>query len=357
MNVKQGRPIVGMCQKIAPDILARIKALKGEREEWGAKSIWYELVHREGYNPSQLPGISTIKRYLSAEGLVKSYERARPLSDNKAPSTVSACHERWQIDDMGAEEHLGIGHVIMMNIKDVKSNVYVGSEGKAVKHGKDHVNTKDYKDLLRKAFVLRGLPKEIQADHGNLFYENHSKSPFPTNLHLWLLGLGIELKWSRVYRPTDQAKVERCHRTLNSQMKKTTPYNDIKEFNKSLQDRLLMWNQYIPCDTFKQPPLVAFPEAVHSGRGYEINKEKELFSIEAIANYLQKQVWYRKVASNRTISLGGHVYYIPNAKPKQELTITFDAKTLQLQFHYDNKLIVQKALIGLDFESIAQLNT
>ena len=47
MNVKQGRPIVGMCQKIAPEILARIKALKGEREEWGAKSIWYELVHRE----------------------------------------------------------------------------------------------------------------------------------------------------------------------------------------------------------------------------------------------------------------------------------------------------------------------
>lgn len=357
MCVKQGRPRVGTASKIEPLVLDRIKYYKGLYEYWGASSIYYELLHKDNYHKENLPSISTINRYLKKNNLVHKYERRHYLSPNHPPSEAKEAHECWQIDDMGAEYHSGLGHVILMNIKDAKSSTYIGSFGKQVEHAKQHLFATDYMDLLRKAFVKWGMPKRIQADHGNLFYENNSKSPFPTALHLWLLSLGIELTWSRIYRPTDQAKVERAHRTLHQQIKRSVPYESINEFNNDLSDRIDALNSYVPCTSFKKPPLDAFPNAMHSGREYRLEEEKKIFSRLSIGDYLKKQVWYRKVGGNRTISLGGQVYYIKNATPKSELTITLDPDCFHLIFHKDKELFFKMPIKGLDFESIAKNQT
>ena len=38
-----------------------------------------------------------------------------------------------------------------------------------------------------KSLLATGLPRRISLDHGMVFYDNTSPSPFPTRLHLWLL--------------------------------------------------------------------------------------------------------------------------------------------------------------------------
>jgi hypothetical protein len=47
-----------------------------------------------------------------------------------------------------------------------------------------------YQLMLRRAFLTTDLPRRITLDHGTVFDENTSPSPFPTRLHLWLLADG-----------------------------------------------------------------------------------------------------------------------------------------------------------------------
>ncbi len=74
-----------------------------------------------------------------------------------------------------------------------------------------------YQLMLRRAFLTVGLPRRITLDHGTVFYDNTSPSPFPTRLHLWLLALGIDVCFTRKRCPTDHAKIERTHQTMTLQ--------------------------------------------------------------------------------------------------------------------------------------------
>jgi hypothetical protein len=37
----------------------------------------------------------------------------------------------------------------------------------------------------------------LTLDHGTVFYDNTTPSPFPTTLHLWLLALGVQVRFTR----------------------------------------------------------------------------------------------------------------------------------------------------------------
>jgi transposase InsO family protein len=58
------------------------------------------------------------------------------------------------------------------------------------------------------------LPEEVQTDNEALFV-GQTQDPFPSQFTLWLQGLGIAHLMSRSRRPTDNAEVEHCHRTIN----------------------------------------------------------------------------------------------------------------------------------------------
>ena len=64
--------------------------------------------------------------------------------------------------------------------------------------------------MVRRAFLTTGLPRQISFDHGTVFYDNTSRSPFPTRLHLSLVALGIDVSFTRKHCPTDHATIERA---------------------------------------------------------------------------------------------------------------------------------------------------
>lgn len=354
-NAKRGRPPSGIGKSIEDEIVHKITGYKRLFEGWGAKTILAELNHKEKIDESRLPSMSTVKRILKAEGLIKAYVKRRPLSNTKCPKEIITAHQCWQIDDKGAELFPGIGHVILLDVKDVKSKLYVVSQATTIEHCRCHLTTEDYRKALRSGFEKYGKPLCIQSDHGNIFYENNSKSPFPTSFHLWLLGLNITLCWSRSYRPTDQGTVERSHRTIHEQMRRAVEYKDIEEFEKVLQERVYMLNNCIPCDTLGKSPLEAFPEAIHSNRRFDRETEKEDFSIDAIKLYLKDGEWFRKVALNKTVSLGGIVYTINKAKPRSQIRITFNIEQSTLVFHEDKELLAELPIKGITYDEVTAL--
>ena len=60
-----------------------------------------------------------------------------------------------------------------------------------------------------------------------------------------------------------------------------------------------------------------------------------------IYHFLSKGKWYRKVSKAKTICLGGQVYYLAEAVPKEELQITFDPTLKMFIFQNDKELIVK----------------
>jgi hypothetical protein len=354
-SIQQGRPSKGIASSIGEDLERKILAYRLLYPDWGAKSILNELIEKDGLDPLTLPSIRTIARLLSSKGLTKNHQKLRPLS-NQLSSPVKEPHDCWQMDDKGAEIYEGIGFVGMINLKDKVSSTYTHSLAVKLPHSRSHPNISDYQCCLRLGFSEFGLPKAIQADHGTNFYENRTGSAFPTILHLWLIGLGVELIWARTYRPTDQAAVERSHQTTHQQNNRTKPYKNIQELQQHIDYRRKQLNEKIDCDTFGKPPLVAFPNANHSTRQYNCLCEEQIFETNRIDKYLADKQWFRKVSSNHTISIGGHSYYIKEAKPNSELNITFDDQNRQLNFHDDKELIACQSIKGIDFNTIAGEN-
>ena len=70
----------------------------------------------------------------------------------------------------------------------------------------------DVRDQLRRALSCRGLPGNIRVDNGSPW---GSKGDFPTDLALWLIGLGVEMIRNTPNCPQENGVVERSQGTGN----------------------------------------------------------------------------------------------------------------------------------------------
>jgi hypothetical protein len=192
LNKPLGRPANGSASSFSPLVKTLILQYRKDHPNWGAKSILNELTTHQDFLGGVLPSCSTITRCLKVSKLNKPYLPNRALTCDKVEK-ITQPHQLWQMDDQGSESYPSVGHVGMINIKDVFGKVYIQSFPVLFKHSRCHTSMKDYQCALRLAFLEFGLPLNIQADHGSIFYENSVKSPFPTLLHLWLLSLGIPI--------------------------------------------------------------------------------------------------------------------------------------------------------------------
>jgi hypothetical protein len=64
--------------------------------------------------------------------------------------------------------------------------------------------------VLRKLFRLYGLPQGLRVDNGSPL---GSGSDLPTDLALWLIGLGVDMPWNHPNRPQENGVVERSQGT------------------------------------------------------------------------------------------------------------------------------------------------
>lgn len=79
-------------------------------------------------------------------------------------------------------------------------------------------STEDYQQALRLAFSQWGLPDRLATDDDRVFYDETSKSPFPSRFHLWLIALGIALAFGRMGKPEDQGIMEWSHQLWDQQV-------------------------------------------------------------------------------------------------------------------------------------------
>lgn len=316
---KMGRPKTGPLGHFSQEMCDAIKVWRKSHPGWGAETLRVELARDGRFVNLPLPSGSRIAAFLKSEHLTRHYERHTKLS-NPAPQIIAECHEEWELDAQGACKVPGIGLVSLLNVGDLFSHVRASwaclNRRKAA--------GPDYQLALRRGFFCFGMPRRISLDHDSVFFDNTSPSPFPSALHLWLLALGIEVRFVEHPPPREHAFIERSHQIIYRQ---TIPGQTFTptSLQPYLDQRLAVLNQCYPSRSLnKQAPLVAYPQAAHSGREYRPEWEADLLDLQKVHAYLSNQEWFRQTSTNGQFMLGAHRYGLGKAWSQQTLHITFD---------------------------------
>lgn len=323
-----GRPKSGALSSFPEEMRATLLRWRQEHSGWGPVTLHEELRQHPAFAGQQAPGAASIGRFLKERGLTQQYERHQELPQEKKP--VGLPHGVWEMDAQGYRFIPDVGQVTLINLNDRGSHLRLMSYPCWLgnKRVERHANAGDYQTALRLAFGDWGLPQALQVDHESVFYDNKTKSPFPTPLHLWLIALGVALHFGRYGQPTDQGMTERSHQLWTSQVIRGATFPSWQALYDTLYQRRDFLNTILPCASLdNKPPLVALPQARHSGRPYRLEWEAELLDLNRVDAYLGRGRWFRQVANNGIISLGGTVYYVGLKWKQQQIEVTYDPDT------------------------------
>jgi len=322
---RMGRPATGVLSHAPLEVRQALRQLRLEHPGWGPLTLCLELQAAERF-PARgvVPSRSRVAAFLKQEKLTRKYERHSELPQPQV-NAPQRPHQEWEMDAKGVMVVQPAGKVSLINICDVFSTLKVDSY--PCMH-RQKPSALDYQLVLRRAFLKFGLPERFGLDHDSVYYDNTSASPYPTPLHLWLLALGIEVTFGRKGRPTDQATVERSHQTLTQQALAGQQLADSGAIQTALDERLdFLANRFPSRSVGRQPPLVAHPAAVHSGRPYRPEWEPDLLDMPRVHRYLAQGRWFRQVSKQGQFSLGAYCYGIGVAFANQMVEITFDPNT------------------------------
>jgi transposase len=327
LSSQMGRPAAGALAKTPEEMKDALLELREKHPGWGAQTLRLEIAKDVRFAGLRVPSRARIAAYLKERKKVRKYERHQELPEPKAQA-VQCPHQEWEMDAQGVTTVAGLGKVSFINLLDVYSHVSIDSHACP---NASHPKSQEYQRVLRRAFIRYGLPEQISLDHDSAFYDNKSASPFPSVIHLWLIGLGVQVRFIRKRPPLEHSQIERHHQTIAGQAFEGQTFADVTALQRSLQARMLFLNLEYPTRALDgQPPFQAFPQARHSGRIYSLDAEEQMLAMQPIYDYLQCGRWFRQVSSVGIFSLGGYGYNATTQFAEQTVEITFDGTTRQL---------------------------
>jgi putative transposase len=210
---RMGRPVTGPMGTFPHPLKEAILHLRKLHPGWGPATLLTALKTASCWRDQPLPSRAQIARLLKQAGLTRRYQphHELPQPPRTEPRTP---HQEWQMDAQGIMRVDGVGKVSLINLVDVTSRLKAESYPSLET---TNPGLPDYQLTLRRAFLTYGLPENLTLDHGTVFYDNTTPSPFPTRLHVWLLALGVQVRFIRKRCPTDHAVIERTHQTMTAQ--------------------------------------------------------------------------------------------------------------------------------------------
>lgn len=334
LHSRMGRPRTGALGSFPTEMSDILRRWRQENPGWGPLTLHTELALHDAFKGQKLPSRPTIARFLKEAGFIPDREPSVELPESES-GRVDHAHQVWELDARGYEQIPDVGMVTLINLNDRFTHARLLSYPCWLGQSRveRHANTEDYQACLRLAFMQWGMPQIIQFDHESVFYDNTSRSPFPTRFHLWLVALGISLALIRTHQPRDQGMTERSHQLWYRQVVQGHTFANWSALYSALDKRRTFLNYSLPCRSLdNRPPLVAYPDAIHSGNLYHLGAEAEMLDLDSVFRYLAQGRWFRRISQSGTLSLGRQIYYLGARWKRQQAEITFDADLQKLQF-------------------------
>jgi len=258
-----GRPARGPLSQSAPVIVETVRTMRREHPGWGPLTLRTELARPSRGITAALPGRTQIAAFVRAEGASRRYAQRLPLDPPGGPP-AEVPHAEWEMDAKGVQFVSGVGRVVLINIGDLVTRLLTESLGcPQITKAK----TADYQLALRLAFMRFGLPLGLSLDHDSVFHDPTSASPYPARLHMWLLALGLTVRFIDIGRPTQHGFIEHEHQVVSHQVLDDTALAGPGALQPALDERCYFLNSVYPNRALGgRAPLQVFPSAAYSGR-------------------------------------------------------------------------------------------
>ena len=324
------REPVGLLSQSHPLVRYCVLRLRLEHPRWGPNRIREKLKKRRSLKGIPLPSEASIGRYLHQWPRFRRPRKEK--TRRKRPQEPTQVHQRWQIDfKMGIaleDDSLVNLHTIRDPVGEACIGVSIFPSGK-VGQKASKPTLEQVRSTLRTGFARWGtLPDEVQTD-GEGVLVGQPQDSFPTVFALWLIGLGIKHLVIRPGKPTDNAEVERCHRTVND-------YAIVGNEDANMHQLQHILDEAVHELAFELPsraegcggttPVVAHPELLQPRRPFQPEHELALFDLKRVDAYLATFTWQRKVGKTGQITLGGqHQYYsVGRMHARRQVLVRFD---------------------------------
>lgn len=172
---------------------------------------------------------------------------------------------------------------------------------------------------LREVFTRWGRPEGVRVDNGTPW---GSKGDWPTDLALWLIGLGMDIIWNPARRPQDNGVVERSQGTGKRWGEPETCQNpDELQRHMDKMDRIQR-EVYPSIDG--QSRWQAFPGLRKVARPYSKAWEKRHWDMEPVLAHMADYRALRRVDSKGQVSVYGRNHYVGKPRHGQDIYVFLD---------------------------------
>ena len=285
--------------------------MKRKHPGQGADHILAAMQAKAEFSPGELPGRSRLSAFFKERcpELLRKPGKKRP--SQAVPVKSTAAHEVWQLDSQEKVELTDGSLATVCNIRDPFGAAMIASRAFSTKTEKRwrKLTWPEIRQVLRGAFTeWRTLPDCVQTDN-ELILVGNPGDPYPSQLALWLVGLGIKFQTIRPHRPTDQAQVERNHRTLDEATFDQEGLASLENFQAALDQERHLYNHFFPSrasDCQARAPLEAHPALLRPRRPYRPDDELFLFDLQRVYDYLATFTFERTASASGTVGLEAH---------------------------------------------------
>jgi transposase InsO family protein len=305
--------------------------LKVQHPHWGPNRLRVHLRKRASVRGLPLPSEASIGRYLHQ--WLRFHRRPKKKLETPRPHEPTAVHQCWQIDFKSDIQLTDGTQVTLHTVRDPVGEACLAAKvfpNDTATLRPERVTLEQVRQVLRSTFTTwNTLPDQIQTDGEPVLVRQAGKEAFPNVFTLWLKGLGIEHAVIRPGCPTDNAEVERCHRTLNDYVIVGNEHQLFAGLEAQLDQAVLDLLFDLPSRAqgcTGRPPLEAHPDLLQPRHPFRPEHELALFDLKRVDAYLSTFTWTRKASKNGQISLGGrHQYYsVGRAYAQHTIVVRFD---------------------------------
>lgn len=178
------------------------------------------------------------------------------------------------------------------------------------------------RELFRHVFDRWGLPERLRIDNGHPW---GSAGDLPTDLALWLIGLGVVPDWNPPRQPWLNPKVERN----NGVTQQWVEISDCPD-HATLKDRLA-WAGHMQRELYPardgRTRLETHPELTRILRPYSVETEPDLWQLSHVDAFLASRLWHRRADRYGTIWVYNRGRCLGKANAGKDVQVEFDPVT------------------------------
>lgn len=358
---RKGRGGTGVLSQFSESVRQTALTLKQDHPKWGAIRVRVELLQNETLKGQKIPSISRLAVFFKTH-CPKQVAKPKPkIKTPSKPPKATYVHHIWQMDTKEAIYLANSEIASVCSLRDPVSGAVIATDAFSVKTKTRwrKLQIDELRQVIRQGFSRwERLPECIQTDNETRL-SGHPSDHFPSVLTLWLVGLGIRHQFSRPGKPTDQAHIERQHRTLDGFTCAQQDRLSLDTLQDALQRELDIYNSLFPARAsgcHGHPPLVAYPELLsHTHSTYTLETEPFLFSLERVYRFLADYTFPRKVSAQGQARVGRARYSVGRKYAGRSILVRLDADTKQWCFldAEDESELSRLDALGLDFETLS----